>query len=397
MRKLAANYTRSQKRPIFCAILHDNMIHRISTRNKLLLAFGLNAFFYPVVLYVNLDGDNRSWHIIMGKLFPLLASEYIVGSLIIFGWLYLAERIHEQFERWFGKDVISRGGILPNVAAILTFVAANLIVNWISLRFIFGFQTLILDKPDLAIVSDNEYSRMSIRYTYVNYIIMALFVYYLLTYRRIMQGMSEATMRAEKAQKERIASQYNLLRNRVNPHFLFNSLSTLSSLVHVDSDLSEQLIDRLSKAYRYMLENRDQQTVPLKAELDFLKSYSFLLETRFANKFRVEIDVQEEQKEHAHIVPLTLQVLVDRALRTNRMSAHSPLVVKIRSDHNEILVENNRQPRLVPDHTIGECDWGVFENCYHMLSSSEHRLRDVADQSTWTVHVPLLAKPASTL
>ncbi len=366
------------------------MIHRISTRNKLLLAFGLNTFFYPVLMYVNLDAAHRQLHVVFGELFPTLFSEYLLGSLIIFGWLFLAERIHEQFERWFGEEIISEGGFLPNMAALIIFAGLNIVVNFLALKFIFWIQVLLLERPDFAIVSDNEYARMSVRFSYANYVIMSLFVYYLLTHRRIMQRMGEATIRAEKAQKERIESQYALLRSRVNPHFLFNSLSTLSSLVQADGDKSEKFIDRLSKAYRYMLENRDQSTVPLKSELDFLQSYSFLLETRYGNKLRIETDIPEAVAEQTQVVPLTLQVLIDRALKTNRMSAQSPLVVNIRAGQGELLVQNNRQPRHEPDASIGDCDWRVFENCYRMLGPAEHRMRYVAEESRWTVHVPLL-------
>lgn len=366
------------------------MVHRISTRNKLLLAFGLNAFFYPIVMYVNLDGANRELSAIFGHFFPILLSEYVVGSFIIFGWLFLAEWIHEQFERWFGEEIISQGGILPNTAAIITFAATNVFVNYYTAQFIFWLQNLLLEKPDFAIVGRTEYARMSMRFVYVNYTIMALAIYYLLTHRRIMQRMGETTLRAEKAQKERVESQYALLRSRVNPHFLFNSLSTLSSLVQADGDKSEKFIDRLSKAYRYMLENRDRPTVPLRSEMDFLESYAFLLETRYGDKLRIETEIPEEVAEQTQVVPLTLQVLIDRALKTNRMSAQSPLVVNIRAEQGELLVQNNRQPRLEPDTTIGDCDWGIFENCYLMLSPAERRVRDVAEDNRWTVHIPLI-------
>ncbi len=366
------------------------MIRRISTRNKLLLAFGLNAFFYSVILYVNLNGENRKLSVIFGDMLAIVISEYVVGALIIFGWLFLAEWIHEQFERWFGEKVISEGGLLPNMAAFVTFAAANLLINRSALFFIYWLQTKILDKPDTSILEQTEYARMAIRFNYVNYVIMSLFVYYLRRNLRIMQRMGEATVRAEKAQKERVESQYSLLRSRVNPHFLFNSLSTLSSLVQVDGDKSEKFIDRLSKAYRYMLENRDQQTVPLREELEFLKSYAFLLETRYGNKLRIETDIPEEVAGQMQVVPLTLQVLIARALRTNKISSQSPLVVNIRTAQNELLITNNRQPRLEPDHSIGECEWGVFETCYLMLSPDGIRVRDVADGKNWTVHVPLI-------
>lgn len=368
------------------------MHHRLSTRNKLLLAFGLNAFFYPVLIYVNLDGSNRDWQVIFGPFFSILASEFVLGGLVIFGWLFLAERIHEQFERWFGEEIISKGGILPNAMAILAFAAANLLVSIGAIRFIYWLQNLTLQRPDHAIVSQSAYHQMSMRFTYANYVIMALFVYYLLTNRRIRQRIRAVARRAEQAQKEQVEAQYSLLRSRVNPHFLFNSLSTLSSLVQIDGDLSEQFIDRLSKAYRYMLEYRDRQTVLLKDELDFLHAYAFLLSTRFGGKLRIETDVPDALARDTEVVPLILQVLVARALRTNRMSAQNPLVVSIRAEGDELTVRNNRQPRLEHDHSIDDCDWGVFENCYRMLDAGQQRLRETVDDHFWTVHLPLLRK-----
>lgn len=373
------------------------MVHRIATRKKLLLAFGLNAFFYAVLMYVNLRGEDRSWAAIFGKNFGILMSEYLTGSLIIFVWLYLAERIHEQFERRFGEEIISKGGILPNVAAIAAFAAANLFVNHFAIRFIFWLQSLALEHPDYSIVDDSEYARMSVRFAYANYIIMALFVYYLLTHRRIMQRMGEAALRAEKAQKANIESQYATLRSRVNPHFLFNSLSTLSSLVHVDGERSERFIDRLSKAYRYMLENRNRMTVALKAELDFLEAYALLLQTRFGDKFRIETSVPAQTAEQTFLVPLTLQVLVDSALKNNRMSARSPLVVKIGVEAKSLRVGYNRQPRHEPDHTIGDGDWDVFEANYAALHSAEGAVRKTCDESSCTVYIPLLDQPETVL
>ncbi|MBL7803682.1 MAG: histidine kinase [Saprospiraceae bacterium] len=360
-------------------------------RNKLLLAFGLNAFFYPVLLYVNLDENSRAWSAIFGELFPILFSEYVAGALVIFGWLYVAEWQHARFERWFGEEIISRGEFLPNLAAILAFAAANLAINYLSIRGVYWMQIYLLGRADQAIVADTEYSRMSMRFTYANYVIMSLFVYYLLTNRRIQQRAREVALRAERARKEQVEGQYAQLRHRVNPHFLFNSLSTLSSLVQVDGERSEQFIDRLSKAYRYMLENRDRQTVALKAELEFLQAYAFLLRTRFGNKFQLDINLHPSVVERGQLVPLSLQLVLDRALRHNRMSAQAPLSVSIRSENDAILIQNNRQPRLEPDLSIGDSDWTVFENCYALLDNGNRRVREWADDKTWTVSIPVMS------
>ncbi len=369
---------------------------QFSIKDKILLAFGLNAFFFTVILYVNLNGADRELSAIFGRLLPILLSEYVVGALIIFGWLYLAKWIHRLFEHWIGEEIISKGGILPNLLALVVFSLANLAINRYGMLLIYWLQTQVLENPDTSVFGQNEYDQMSMRFNYAAYVIMSLFVYYLLTNRRIVQRMGEVSFRAEKAKKESIASQYSLLRSKVNPHFLFNSLSTLSSLVQVEPEKSEQFIDRLSKAYRYMLEHSNQQTVPLQVELDFLKAYSFLLKTRFGEKIQIATELPDPLPDGAELVPLTFQVLIDRVLKNNQLSIKSPIVMEVRMVDGELQVKNNHQPRQVPDHTIGDSDWGVFENCYRMLGNGKHQVREVFDGTHWTVHVPLLRKTGET-
>ncbi|MBX2928985.1 MAG: histidine kinase [Saprospiraceae bacterium] len=365
------------------------MTRRISIRNKLLWAFGLNTFFYFVTLYVNLDGAFRSGEAIFGALFPLLALEYVVGSLMVFGWLFLAEYVHEWFERRFGEDVISRGSFWPNLAAVSVCAVANIAANYVTLTSIFWLQSRLFDAPDYSLVVEDGYSLMSIRFNYANYVILALFVYYLLIHRRIMQRAGVAGLRAENGEKEKAETQYVLLRNRVNPHFLFNSLSSLASLVQADGDCSEQFIDRLSKAYRYMLENRDRQTVSLREELGFLEAYSFVQKARFVDKLRLRVNLPPDVADKAQMLPLTLQMLVERAMKSNRMSVRFPLEIMIDVVDDELRIFYNRQPRLEPDGAIGDWSRTVLEDRYAALLPEGRTLREMAVDGYCTIYVPL--------
>jgi two-component system, LytTR family, sensor kinase len=367
---------------------------QFSIKDKILLTFGMSAFFFTVILYVNLNGTDREWSAIFGRLFPSLLLQFLLGVLMIFGFLLLAGWIHRQFEHWFGEEIISKGGILPNLLALVIFSLANLAVIRYGIMLIFWLQTLVFGDPGTSDFGHSEYDKMSLRFNYAANVIMSLFVYYLLTNRRIVQRMGEVSLRTEKAKKENIASQYSLLRSKVNPHFFFNSLSTLSSLVQVDPEKSEEFIDRLSKSYRYMLENNNQQTVPLQVELDFLKAYSFLLKTRFGDKIQIAIKLPDPLPDGAELVPLSFQVLIDRVLKNNQMSIKSPIVIEVLLMNGELLVRNNHQPRQVPDHTISDCDWGVFENCYLLFFNQQ--IQEVFDGTHWTVHLPLLRKTSGT-
>ncbi len=153
-------------------------------------------------------------------------------------------------------------------------------------------------------------------------------------------------IRSDELKKQQLLNEVALLRTQVNPHFLFNSLSILSSLVHVDANLSEQFIEQLSRSYRYILEQKEQSLVTLRTELEFIQAYSFLLKIRFENKFDLHIELPDDILDHYKIAPLTLQLLIENAVKHNRMSAKEPLVISVVVENGDTLVVKNRlQPR----------------------------------------------------
>jgi two-component system, LytTR family, sensor kinase len=357
--------------------------------HKVLLAFGLNAFFYGLVMYVNLPLESRDWSVIFGPLFPILLSEYFIGSLAMLGWLFIAEWVHKGFERFFGEEILSKGGLWPNLMALVVCTGLVFFIHWVAVKIIFWSQTLLLGQPDMTIVAESEYAYASLRFGQVIYIFMAMLVYYLLTLRRVTQRLNEASVRAEQAKKKQLEAEYDQLRHRVNPHFLFNSLSTLSSLVHVDAEQSERFVEQLSKAYRYLLETRDHDTVPLQAELDFIQTYAFLQKTRFGDKLRIETDIPPQQAQLYQLLPLSLQTLVERAMRHNRMSAKSPLVVRIFVKNQALHVENNRQPRSEPDLSMGSSEWETLAKRYTQWADPEVFSFDYTSDTSWLTKVPL--------
>lgn len=147
-------------------------------------------------------------------------------------------------------------------------------------------------------------------------------------------------------------AQFAALKNQVSPHFLFNSLSVLASLVRKDVDLSEQFIDHLARVYRYLLEQKDDQLVTLGMELDFARSYAFIQEIRFARKFKVRFEIPEAFTKRL-LLPFTLQLLIENAIRHNSMSVAEPLTVIISTNpEGQLVVSNNLQIRTVPDKSI---------------------------------------------
>lgn len=151
-------------------------------------------------------------------------------------------------------------------------------------------------------------------------------------------------LQAEKQEKQHIISRYETLKNQVNPHFLFNSLNTLSNLIHEDRTLAEDFLTKLTRVYRYVLELKDEITVPLDRELSFVKHYIFLQQIRFDNALQVYWEVPEE-KRMLHLPPMTLQLLVENAVKHNVVSKSHPLKVELLVEENHFVVKNNYQPR----------------------------------------------------
>lgn len=157
--------------------------------------------------------------------------------------------------------------------------------------------------------------------------------------------LTEANTQLLQLQKENLQSQFEMLKQQVNPHFLFNSLNVLSSLIKLEPELAEKFTEHLSKVYRYVLENKDNELVKLSTELDFLDAYLFLLNIRFMGKLLVTMEIPEE-KRGMQIIPLALQLLIENAIKHNAMSKKSPLVIKIYIDNTDhLIVTNNLQER----------------------------------------------------
>lgn len=196
------------------------------------------------------------------------------------------------------------------------------------------------------------------------------------------------TWEKEKAllQKERLNAQYENLKNQLNPHFLFNSLTSLNSLIHEDQRLASQFLQQLSRVFRYVLENRDNELVTLETELNFINRYVFLLKTRFDDYFSVHFNIPD-QSQSRHIVPLTLQILIENVVKHNSISEETPLRIDIYAEDDCLVVTNNRNPRILVA-TSNRLGLENMKSLYNYLSGDEIEI--IETDREFTVKVPLL-------
>jgi ligand-binding sensor domain-containing protein len=176
-------------------------------------------------------------------------------------------------------------------------------------------------------------------------LLMAAILYWL--YRNRLRHHRQVHALQSKAQlleKEKALVMYDALKQQLNPHFLFNSLGSLSSLIQQDQELADNFLEQLSAVYRYILKNRDKETVTLDEELKFVQRYIQLQQTRFREGLKVEIQVDDEYRS-ARLTPVVLQNLVENAIKHNITDPTSPLTIKIYTDNDQLIVTNNLQKK----------------------------------------------------
>lgn len=146
---------------------------------------------------------------------------------------------------------------------------------------------------------------------------------------------------SERLKSNNLQMQYNVLRSQLSPHYLFNSLNTISSLIDKSSEKAELYIRKFASTFDFILENNDKRLITLKEELCFLESYVFLLKVRYEDALFVKIDIHD-QVLHTYIPPLSLQILTENAVKHNPVSDETPLSVFITSKNNMICISNNK-------------------------------------------------------
>jgi PAS domain S-box-containing protein len=199
--------------------------------------------------------------------------------------------------------------------------------------------------------------------------------------------LTEANTQLLKVQKENLQSQFEVLKQQVNPHFLFNSLNVLTSLIKVDPDLAESFTERLSKVYRYVLENKEKDLVSLSTELEFLNAYLFLLEIRFMKKLYVEIKVDRSYYDY-QILPIAIQLIIENAIKHNTFSKAQPLKI-------EIFVDDQQQLNILNNLSLREtriASTGVgLENINRRYALvSDHKPEFIKTAEHFIARLPLL-------
>ena len=312
----------------------------------------------------------------------LFSDQYVAGN-----WPFLSVCIPMSFAytgtfwvvlRWTYYQVKGRYPAMSDIGKRLFWMLLAFLVVYVAVNFVLGtlFSVMGLDhgqEPEPVV-------------KFISALLVSALV--IATYEVLSFYLQLQSAVAEKAELERrnVESQLEGLRNQVNPHFLFNSLNTLVYLIPEEPEKAVRFVQQLSKVYRYVLESRDARIIPLQEELDFLHSYVFLLKERFGENLHVHLRDLNGHSDGG-IVPLTLQMLFENAIKHNVLSTEKPLTIEVFAENGRLVVRNNFQKKnQVLDST------GVgLENIrarYRMLTNRE--VETIVSREYFTVLLPTI-------
>jgi len=296
----------------------------------------------------------------------------IVGSFSSLMWIFLwlgnafASDLIDRKVDWI-KEPVKRF-VVGMIAMIVYTVLVSYGLVWVY-KSVFGLH--------VGDTTTFQYSTLIVTF------IISLFMHG----RGFLRSWKLAEIEAEKAKQESIRANYESLKNQVNPHFLFNSLNALTGLVYEDQDKAAKFIKQLSEVYRYVLDSRNKEVVPLDEEINFLNSYLFLQQIRFGDKLKIENELKPVK---GNIPPLALQMLVENAIKHNVVAQDQPLVVKLYTEGSYLVISNNLQLKT---KLIGESVGVGLENIkrrYEFLSNQPVFIEQ--DEHTFVVKVPILTE-----
>jgi len=228
-------------------------------------------------------------------------------------------------------------------------------ISWLeapSKRFIFGIIGVVVYSPiavylvyliilltvNVKISDVEQIALIAIGVTFI--------ISFFLNAAEFLRNWKRTALDAERLKKEQMATKYESLKNQVNPHFLFNSLNALTNLVYEDQDRAADFIRQLSQVYRYVLDTRSRELVKVQEEMTFVDSYLILQKARFGDKLQVHIDI--EGHEDMLLPPISLQILLENAIKHNVISEDDPLHIHVNIEKDRLVVRNNLQKKNIP-------------------------------------------------
>ncbi len=333
------------------------------------LAIAITIHFPVVLEYFFRDEAGRSNHRF------LLSFTHLGGHLVI---TYIVAFLMFTLNFFILKPVETHTKltILNIFLAIVLTVVSVYILNYL----LFSLQDMIDTGPRPGGRGRRD------EFDYTNFFVSGLVIGCTLIIRLIFQKQT-ISLENETLKMEALQSQFESLKNQLSPHFLFNSLTALKTLIKEAPDTAQNYINSLSRALRYTLKSNEKQLVSLKDEIDFMESYLFLIRLRFGENLSINTNIKEDLLSY-NLPPLTIQTLVENAIKHNEISKRNPLNINILTTDSESLIIIND----IHEKITGEEGTGIglanLSKQYKLLINKEINIRK--EENKFSVEVPLI-------
>lgn len=328
----------------------------------------------PILISLSIGALFYTWFRGFSNFDPLILLWYIGYSLSIglpnFFMGRILKSVNERYISWIDRPVkglfITAGVVIPFSTVVVV------LVQWIWYCLILGYRLDQLLTP---------------QFIWIAVLIWGSIMIVTLIYqtKSFFGAYKEATVEAEKLKREAISLQYDVAQSQVNPHFLFNAINTAQSLIDVDGEKAKIYLRDLSNFYRELLFLRGEEIIHLDKEIAFVKNYVQLQTIRFGDSLSISFNF--ESGLDRYIVPMTLQILIENAIKHNEISNAKPLRVNISVKDDILLVSNNLQLRLDRKDSLG-IGLKNISNRYRFLSNNQIDIKNGPDN--YVVSVPLL-------
>ncbi len=342
-------------------------IHRKNRKKDVWILFWILT---PFVLFVNC--------LLFGKRYFLDGDVFLMATLVTFpvlglSWFlhaWVAAVVRKKFSR--NRDMIRRSALSILFCSALSIITLCLIFTGYDYVHFLGY----------------ELNQGRLNWALAACVIGNIFISVFHENAASFDKWKTTLIETEQLKKESMQSKLLGLKSQVSPHFLFNSLNTLSSLINIDPSRATTFLDEMSKVYRYLLRNHEEQIVELGTELKFVESYFYLLRERYGSGVKLEVNVKEHFLGKL-LPPLTLQILLDNILKINKISKEKPLSIAIGVNESGWLeIKNNVQKRIADNNDMSETGISNISNKIRILS--EHNI-EIDDSGTFQlIKVPLM-------
>ncbi len=320
----------------------------MTTRSAIVLSLGMNLVLLLPFLMMLFFGN----FVVFGYDPVIPTIDSLNSEMIMFSFLEYFTFLFLMFK--FNFNILNRGFDIKRSVVIL-------IAGTILITLIFTLYLMISRFARYHLLG--HISLLSSPVLLETFIFNSLFTVFVIFISQIIylsQKQQQFASQYEALETENIRIRYEALKNQVNPHFFFNALSILDSLVAIDQQKAQKFIQKFSLIFRYILRSKD--VVTLNDELDFIYNYSDLMKIRYADGLKLDFIIDEKYENYL-VVSLGLQTLVENAIKHNVISKQKPLLITIRTTNDEMLViSNNLQPKDVSQ----PCSGIGLKNLYEM-------------------------------